>query len=326
MVVPGRTSAYTRGGDGRWHVDIPNYDTYGATSLFTTVGDLLKWEMNFDRPIVGDAKMLADMQASAVLANGDSTAYGYGIGIEMFRGARFVGHGGADAGYRSYLGRFPQHDLALAVACNTIVNTGAVARSVAEVFIGKQLATPEPTVAAQAKLSGDQMRARVGTYVNPITGQPTFIAVRDGNLALGRVSGPALLPLSETRFRVTNSPQELEFKPNGDLVQTVTVWPPRHSVTLARWTGANVRPTRAELAAFAGTYYSDELDATYTVTATDSTLELRTRMGGPRIVRPAYGDVFNGDVLVQFTRDGRRAINGMQVSTGRVRRVAFVKR
>ena len=33
-------------GRRRWRVSLPNYDTYGATSLFTTVGDLLKWEAN----------------------------------------------------------------------------------------------------------------------------------------------------------------------------------------------------------------------------------------------------------------------------------------
>jgi CubicO group peptidase (beta-lactamase class C family) len=53
MLVPGRTSAYAPRGSS-WHVSIPNFDTYGATSLYTTVGDLVKWEANFDNPIVGD--------------------------------------------------------------------------------------------------------------------------------------------------------------------------------------------------------------------------------------------------------------------------------
>ena len=54
MLVRGRTSAYEPRDGVRWRVSIPNFDTYGATSLFTTVGDLLKWEANFDAPIVGD--------------------------------------------------------------------------------------------------------------------------------------------------------------------------------------------------------------------------------------------------------------------------------
>jgi CubicO group peptidase (beta-lactamase class C family) len=328
MVVPGRTSAYVRGPDGKLRVSIPNFDTYGATSLFTTVGDLLKWEMNIERPIVGDAKLFAEMQASAVLSNADSTAYGLGISTDMYRGARFVGHGGADAGYRSFVGRFPEHDLAIAIACNGVVNTGAVARSVADVFIGKQLgasASAEATVTSQAKLSPEQMTAKAGIYVNPATGAPTWIAVRDGNLALGRTTGPALIALSDSRFRVTGAQMEIEFKTNGTLTQTFLGWPTRQPVTLTRWTGEVLKPTRDELARYAGTYYSEELNATYTVTATDSTLELRTRTSQPRTVRPAYGDVFVGANQIQFTRDSKRAINGMLMSSGRVRRVGFKK-
>jgi CubicO group peptidase (beta-lactamase class C family) len=326
MVVPGRTSAYLRGADGKWHVRIPNFDTYGATSLFTTVGDLLKWEANFEHPVVGDAKLLTDMQTSAVLANGDTTGYGYGIVTEVYRGARLVDHNGADAGYRSFVGRFPRHDLAIAVACNGLVNTGAVARAVADVYIGKELAAAEPTVTSQAKLSAEQMAAKAGVYVNPATGAPTWIAIREGSLALGRAAGPALIPLSESRFRVTGAPLELEFKANGALTQTALNWPPRHPVTMVRWTGTMLTPTFAELARYEGRYYSEELDATYTVSATDSTLLLQTRMGEPRTVRPEYGDVFSGDIQLEFTRNAKRSVTGMLMSSGRVRRVAFTKR
>src|SRR5688572_5248685 len=48
MVVPGRAWAYAPREGGGWRNSIPNYDTYGATSLFTTVGDMLKWQANFD--------------------------------------------------------------------------------------------------------------------------------------------------------------------------------------------------------------------------------------------------------------------------------------
>ena len=35
-----------------------------------------------------------------------------------YRGIRAVGHGGADAGYRADVVRFPEHDLAIATFCN----------------------------------------------------------------------------------------------------------------------------------------------------------------------------------------------------------------
>src|SRR3712207_3087675 len=94
MVVKGRAAGYSRGADGKWHVSLPNYDTYGATSLFTTVGDLLKWDANFAKPVVGDDAMVQAMRASATLANGDTTGYGLGLVTEIYRGARLVGHSG----------------------------------------------------------------------------------------------------------------------------------------------------------------------------------------------------------------------------------------
>src|SRR5439155_1365740 len=86
--------------------------------------------------------------------------------------------------------------------------------------------------------------------------------------------------LSESRFLLPGPQVEIEFKPNGELTQTSLTWPPRHQVTLVRKPLAT--PTRAELERYAGTYYSDELDASYTVAATDSTLTLRARTRGRR--------------------------------------------
>src|SRR5688572_20577471 len=96
MVVKGTAAGYARAG-GTWRTSLPNYDTYGATSLFTTVGDLLKWEANFTKPLVGTEPLLREMMASATITSGDTTAYGLGVATESYRGTRLFGHGGADA-------------------------------------------------------------------------------------------------------------------------------------------------------------------------------------------------------------------------------------
>jgi hypothetical protein len=84
------------------------------------------------------------------------------------------------------------------------------------------------------------------------------------------------------------------------------------------------RLSRADLAGYAGSYYSEELGAAYDVTATDSTLVLKTRWATERTVRPAYGDTFAGDFLLTFTRRGGR-IDGMIMGSGRVRGVRFTR-
>lgn len=162
MVVKGQAAGYVRRMAGGWRVSLPNYDTYGAPSLFTTVGDLLKWDANFAAPVVGDEGMWREMPVSAVLAGGDTTGYGLGLLTEHYRGTRLVGHGGADAGYRSYLNRFPEHGLAVAVLCNAAhANPLALIRSVADVLLGDRLVPdPEPPPAAHVTLAPDELSAR----------------------------------------------------------------------------------------------------------------------------------------------------------------------
>ncbi|HEY4132314.1 MAG TPA: serine hydrolase domain-containing protein, partial [Gemmatimonadaceae bacterium] len=87
MLVPGRTSAYEPRGNS-WRVSIPNFDVYGATSLFTTVGDLLTWEANFDNPTIADRTIVSRMEAPTILTNGDTSTYGFGLIAGTYRGAR----------------------------------------------------------------------------------------------------------------------------------------------------------------------------------------------------------------------------------------------
>jgi CubicO group peptidase (beta-lactamase class C family) len=322
MVVKGRAAAYAARAGGRWHVSLPNYDTYGATSLFTTVGDLLKWEANFAKRRLGDERLFTEMTASAALANGDTTGYGLGVATQVYRGARLLGHGGADAGYRTWSGRLPEHGLEVVVLCNaSTANPVALARGVIDVLAAGKLAAQAEPVRAAIALTSDQLAPLAGVYAHPVTGAPTFVTLRKDTLVLGRVNGPVLIPVSPTRFRVTGQPVEVEFT-GGAMVSRLLDWPGGRSTTQQRMSPS--RPSRAELERYAGSYYSEELGATYDVTATDSTLVLKTRWGTERVVRPAYGDTFAGDFLLSFPRRGGR-IDGMIMGSGRVRGVRFTR-
>lgn len=324
MLVPGRTSAYARRGNG-WRVSIPNYDVYGATSLFTTVGDLLKWEANFDHPVVGDRALLDQMQTPAHLSNGDATTYGLGLAVGVYRGARVVEHGGADAGYRTYVGRFPEQALAIAVLCNAATaNPTALARGVADAYLGTALA---PVVAATppraVPLPLAMLQRRAGVYLQPTTLQFVELTMRDGQLMLGRTGGPALVPLAENRFGVTGQAVELVFA-DGEQAGFE-----RRPIAGGRPIPFEWRPpaivSSSALAVYAGDYYSDEVDARYRVTATDSGLSLRIGASDPKVARPVFPDTFDwdGDTL-QFTRTGAQ-VTGFEVTSTRMRRVQFEK-
>lgn len=77
-IVPNRTSAYVRE-EGRWAIDIPVFDTYGATSLFTTVGDLAKWDENFYTAAVGGRAFVDAMLQPGEFNNGALQNYASGL-------------------------------------------------------------------------------------------------------------------------------------------------------------------------------------------------------------------------------------------------------
>jgi CubicO group peptidase (beta-lactamase class C family) len=323
MIVKGRAAGYARR-PGGWRVSLPNYDTYGATSLFTTVGDLLRWVANLADPRVGDAALISDMLASATLTGGDTTGYGFGISTERYRGARLIGHGGADAGYRTFLGIFPEHRTGIAVLCNaSTANPAQLTRDVADVLLGTRLAPKSADPPPRVRLSAEQLRRFAGVYAHPVTGAPTFITLRGDTLVVGRSGGPALIPIAARRFRVAGAQVEVEFTPAGELLQYPLSWPPRTPVRLDRRAAAT--PTSFQLAEYAGSYHSEELGATYSVTAMDSLLVLRTRGSAERRVFPAYGDTFIGDYRIDFIRDAEGRITGMLMGSGRVRGVRFTR-
>ena len=211
----------------------------------------------------------------------------------------------------------------MVVLCNAApANPAGLARGVIDVLVGSKLAGPTPPVRPALTLTAEQLAPFAGVYANPLTGAPQLITLGQDTLVLGRGPGAAvLIPLTANRFKVMGQPVELEFR--GDsAVQYTTAWPPRSPLAARKVAAAPVQRTKAELEPYAGTYYSEELGASYVVTASDSALVLKTRGGVDRRVQPVYGDTFAGDYLLRFTRKGGR-IDGMLMSSGRVRGVRF---
>jgi len=141
MVVPGRTAAYVQRAGG-WAISIPVFDNHGATSLFTTVEDLGKWDANFDAPIVGDVGVIEQMQTRGRLNDGSTIDYALALTHGEVRGLRTVGHSGSDAGYRADYFRVPDADVSFVTLCNTPANAGELNRRVAAVFLGDRMAPP----------------------------------------------------------------------------------------------------------------------------------------------------------------------------------------
>lgn len=324
MIVPGRTSAYQRDGDG-WRMSVPQFDTHGATSLFTTPGDLLKWQQNFVTGTVGGTALMREAETSALLNDGKPANYGYGISVDRYRGTEAFGHGGADAGYRADVVRFPAYDLAVAVACNFAEAVpGRYARAVGDVLVGDRLEpVAAPSTGSTVAVSAARLAQVAGVYASPVSDQAYRFEVREGKLVLANF-GATLEARSPSEFSLGGVSAFFDGPP--DRV------PARVRLVQGRTTLDSMprlpafAPNAEQEGEYLGEYWSDELRVGYRVERGDTGLVLRMFKHGVMPMRPIYADAYLAQRAgtVRFLRT-RGRVTGFRVTGGRVRNVLFSK-
>src|SRR5688500_4498908 len=105
-IVPGRAQAYSRQGNGPWRLNMPFMNVYGNGGMLTTVGDWMKWNAMLDSHSLG-APLVNALETRGVLNDGRKIAYALGLSIDSYKGLKDVAHGGATAGYQTFLTRYP---------------------------------------------------------------------------------------------------------------------------------------------------------------------------------------------------------------------------
>lgn len=133
---PADTDAPADADAPRYRKSVLSYANAGATSLFTTAEDLARWLDNFRHETVGGPDVMATMQMRGILNNGDTIPYAHGLSTGEYRGLRTIGHGGADAGFRTQVQWFPAVETGVVVLTNVANgNPAGRARSVADVVL-----------------------------------------------------------------------------------------------------------------------------------------------------------------------------------------------
>lgn len=338
MIVKDRTSAYQPRKGGGLRVSIPVFDTYGATSLFTTVEDMAKWDQNFVDKTVGGEAVLAQMLTPGVLNSGKKLTYAFGLAVGAYKGLKTVGHGGADAGYRSDFIRFPDQRFSVVCLCNfSRSNPGMLTRRVADIYLADQLKQPPPreskptTTAASTgdKPTEQELASKTGSYHDKKGLQTIRIEIKDGKLTADVGPGFPLNPVSKDRFQVVGAPIQITFEgtSNGHPQRMVVAAEGEAEPTVFEYL-ETVNLTPAQLADYAGTYYSDELDTRYVVVVKDGKLMLRRRKFDDSPLRPTFADSFTETEIggdFKFTRDAGKRVSGFELNAGRVRHLQFSK-
>jgi hypothetical protein len=296
-----KNRAYSYGGtSGGYTVALLNYANSGATSLFTTYTDLVKWLDNFREPKLGGKPAISRLLEQAVLSDGNKVDYALGISIGKFHGLPTISHGGADAGFRSFVVWFPNQQLGVAVAGNIgSFNPGSAANKVAALYLEAELepeaAKPGPVTRTFITVDPATLRTYAGTYPLPRIGQ-TLVAVAEGGrlLAAGPLQPPMeMKPVSPSRFYVEQLSADVEFTPTTNGGMKVKITQPGAVNEGERAT--DLLKAESDLTLYAGVYWSDELETQYTFSVNNGKLVASHAHHGIIQFTPGIKDTFSGN-------------------------------
>ncbi len=333
-LLPGRTHAYSlRTSDSTYRLDIPFYESVGAGGLYSSVNDLVHWHRNFADGTVGGAAGIRAMETRAVLASGDTLTYALGIVRGTYRGAPTWSHSGSDGGYRTYLVRFPDHDLGVAVLCNANhAASSSLAEQVVDAVLGPALAArPDSTAPTGVAVSAGELQARAGYYGND---RDLYrFMVHEGGLRFGlNPPGRPLRALGGNRYQLGTDPLGIftfvERDGNWVVQRPHPYIAGRMMELVASPAGA---PSAEQLAQYAGEYWSEDVGAPATVSVKDGRLVIRHHRGDEVPLRPTIVDAFTpvgwGAGRYQFHRHaGSWSVVGFVVDTDRAHGMRFVRR
>lgn len=271
-LISHRAYSYERSSDSTtWRRFLDSYSYVGPTGVQTTIGDLLKWAVNMARPRAGDAEIFRQMTTWGLLNDGTQFNYGMGLAPWEFAGERSVHHSGTIARFGLLFAHFPERDFSVALLMNTDENKYSYLDRVVAAYFdadGSRRAARERAAGfAEAQVKDSLLRAAAGDYMNP-NDLVLSLAYRDGRLFLQERGG---------------EPVPVRFRKNGRFDGSYPQW---RSYRLRERAGKIVgleayiddRPMKyfervvttqwsaEEMARIAGSYFSDEVDSTVTIT------------------------------------------------------------
>jgi hypothetical protein len=268
-----------------------------------------------------------------VLPNGDTIPYAHGVHLATYRGLRTITRGGNSNGTRTEIIRFPEQRFTVTTLCNgSHLPPGTLGERVADHYLSELLqpasepAPPPPPVA----IAATELTRYTGTYRSKSDSwNVSRFELRDGRIAelLGDtaqtftfIGSGSFSGDGSPGFHVTfaqdseNDPMRAFFSFEGEPDE------PLYRVTdAALW-----RPVQSELAEYAGSYFSSDIDAAWQFESSDGQLVLR-RAAAPDVpLTPNERDRFVGgigdwtdllELRLQFQRDAAGRVAHLSVST-----------
>jgi CubicO group peptidase (beta-lactamase class C family) len=339
-VIRNRATGYSSRNGGGFSVETPGSYHIGGGGLSTTIDDLLLWDQNYyNNKLGGGAQLIQEFLSQGTLNSGGKTDYAFGIDVETYKGLKMFGHDGVYNGFNAAMIRFPEQRFSVICLCNlTSIQSPMLVRQVADIYLadefkqgemsGSKIALPELEV---VHVPEKELAAVAGSYFASANNNFRRLYVKNGKLIYSRgTSESELAPLGNSRFLMLGTPDRVEIsfkspRPGAPLQMITAV---NGEVAMTHDSVEPATYTSSQLIEFAGTYYSSEIDATYSISLQGEKLVLRRKnVDGETPMLGQFADVFStaGTGSIRFTRNRENQVTGFLLNTGRVRRLRFDK-
>jgi CubicO group peptidase (beta-lactamase class C family) len=222
LILPKRAQGYSPGKEGLVHARSESMTVpWAAGSIYSTTGDLLRWE----RGLFG-GKVLNDASLAAMTTAGKGD-YGLGVGVVQQDGIKIIQHGGGIEGFNTQLTYVPDRRITVVVLSN--VNGAAPASmggQLLDVTMGK------PVILASERKAVPITKEELQKFAGVYDLTPNFaltVAVSGDALTIQGTNQPALPAIYQgaanghARFFVAQVNAEIEFLPDaaGSVVSLV---------------------------------------------------------------------------------------------------------
>jgi D-alanyl-D-alanine carboxypeptidase len=205
-VLPHRAAGYVRKGDvleNAPYLDMSQ--PYAAGSLYSTVGDLAKW----DRALL-DGRLIGK-ESYARMFTPVKNDYAYGWTVTTRDGRKVVSHGGGINGFVTSIVRFPDDRVCAIVLSNvTPGNPGRVARDLTSIALGLPYTLPRARTVARVDPS--TYDAYAGRF--ELAPGVLMTITREGDRLMAQPTGQPkweILPESETEFFLKGLDAQIRF-------------------------------------------------------------------------------------------------------------------
>jgi hypothetical protein len=323
-LVKHRTYSYESGPDKKIKHAPLNYAVVGATSLFTTVEDELKWVHNYETFQVGGKEAVEQMFEQGVLTDGTRIDYAFALNIGEYKGHKEIGHGGGDAGYRTYAARFPDEQICIAVFSNLgSVDPTELTHKVADLYLPgkkedeKKIEPKAFDKSAFKNFTGHFTSSEgYALRIHDSTKQYVHIFDQDAEVQSQSDTSFSIFGGYATfLFRQSDKPATGFKAKIGDEIRDFYRYEP---LTLSS----------SDIDEYVGTYESDELDSRYQIAKVDGKAVLRHSKYPDASLTAVTRDQFTCSMWwmnnLNIMREGTTIV-GFEVNSGRVLHLKFRK-